>query len=168
MTVHNLTEQEWIEYIEGSMDADRQRPVDAHVAICEDCARTASQLRRWREEFRREGARLREAMATPQADIEHMLEVSLERIYAMHPPRGSVYEALMALRSLIEPILGPGTVRSAMNLASRPLAVKPEEIMAPEWGAFVSGMSEATSKVCGLTAGRLVQLAGASLGNTLR
>jgi anti-sigma factor RsiW len=168
MEVHNLSEQEWIEYIEARMDPDRQGHVDAHVATCGECARTASQLRHWREELSREGARLREAMAVPETDIERMLASSLERIYAIRSSGGSVAEALLALRLLIEPILGPGTVRSAMSLASHRLATEPEQITAPEWGAFVSGMSEATSKVCGLTAGRLVQLAGTSLATTLR
>jgi anti-sigma factor RsiW len=40
------------DYLDGALDADEQRRIDAHLAACGDCART---LEQWREVVRLTG-----------------------------------------------------------------------------------------------------------------
>ena len=123
----------------------------------------------WNQALSSEGARLRAAMELPQADIERMLADSLARIAASgaRPARLSASDVLMAMRSLLEPVFGNGTMTAAVNVALRESGTQLDGIAASNWREFVARLSTAIAQVCGLAAGRLVDLAGVSLGNAL-
>ena len=68
-----------------------------------------------------------------------------------------------SLRFLMEPICGPGTARAAIELAVQRSAGDGSRVTGRNWRLFVGNLSDATSLICGLAAGRLVDRAGQCL-----
>jgi anti-sigma factor RsiW len=151
---HGISEQQWMDYLEGNLAVEVRAQLEEHVASCAECSRSLGELRAWRERLQEEGARLQGVLELPEPEMERMLAASLERIQSVRPGALSLENAIMALGSLIEPILGRGTVRAATDLGRR---------RAADWPGFVAAMSDGIAAVCGLAAGRLVTMAGASL-----
>jgi predicted anti-sigma-YlaC factor YlaD len=166
---HETAQQHWVDYIEGKLDGAGQQQLDAHMAGCLECRGAFAEFRAWHETLRTEGSRMREAFYKPQADIEQMLAQSLERISAVRPAGSArtIADVMAALRSLLEPVFGQGTMAAAIDAALLKSGAVVENLGAANWESFVADLSEAISSVCGLTAGRLVALAGGSFGHGL-
>jgi hypothetical protein len=158
---HEITEYEWMEFHEGTADAAVRQRIDAHLAVCEECAGMHAALVQGQARLRREGAQLREALATTDA-TERMLSDSLARIAAEAPaPRRLASESLLMLQALLEPLFGAGAARIAIDHTLETSA--PGGLTAASWRFFVSKLSDAIQPVFGSAAGRLVLSAGAAL-----
>jgi len=157
-----------MEYIEGTMDAADRARIGQHVSACVECSSTLANLSAWHEAIASEGDRLRAAMDAQPLDTERMLRECLQRITAELPAPGrSVSEALAALRALLAPIFGQGTVTAAVNQALRRTGLAVSALSASNWLVFIKAFSAVISEICGIAAGRLADLAGISLGSSL-
>jgi anti-sigma factor RsiW len=165
---HGLSEQKWIEFLDGALRADEAAEIRAHLRGCTSCRQLAAELARWRELLAEEGRRLRAALAGPEAEPDAMLRRTLARIRHSGAPyradgRWTLTEALAVLRFLMEPICGPGTVRAVVDHAVARSAATGRPLTWNDWGRFVGNLSETTSSVCGSAVGRLVERAGLCL-----
>ncbi len=166
---HGITEQQWVEYIDGGLDAETRERVLTHANNCAECANLLSDLKAWRELMTVEAARLRHACALPDNQLDDMLTRSLERIHEAEPAalrRGldwTVREAMSLLHSLTESFGGPGTARATMDLAVLRSTDSRGEITGSNWKLFVANLSEVIDSVCGSAAARVVGRAGACL-----
>ena len=163
MMKHGITEQQWMDFHEGTLDAASRAIIQGHLAVCSECASLHEEVVMWREHLTREGERIREAMALPEAELERMLAESLERVAAAGPVarQCGAAEAVAKLRTLLAPVFGAGTVRAACDAAWRRSA--PDGITAATWAAFSRALSEIIQPVCGMAAGRLVGCAAEAL-----
>jgi anti-sigma factor RsiW len=165
---HGISEQKWVEFLDGALRADEAAEIRAHLRGCTSCRQLASELFRWRELLAEEGKRLRAALAGPETALHAMLRRSLARIRQSGAPDGvdarwTLTEALAVLRFLMEPICGPGTVRAVVDRAVARSAATGRSLTWNDWGRFVGNLSETTSSVCGSAVGRLVERAGLCL-----
>ncbi|HXG31785.1 MAG TPA: zf-HC2 domain-containing protein [Bryobacteraceae bacterium] len=165
---HGISEQKWVEFLDGALRADEAAAIRAHLRDCPACRQLASELSRWRELLAEEGRRLRAALGGPEADLDAMLRRCLARIRRSGTPeradaRWTLTEALAVLRFLMEPFCGPGTVRAVVDRAVARSAATGRMLTWNDWGRFVGNLSETTSAVCGSAVGRLVERAGLSL-----
>ncbi|PWU05203.1 MAG: hypothetical protein C5B51_15240 [Terriglobia bacterium] len=160
---HGFTEQEWMEFSEGAMGASSRSRLEAHLAVCAECAAKLDAIRVWHQRLSTEGERLRVAMELPEIDRERMLAQSLERIAAEYPSaeRRGPAEALAALRALLGPVFGAGMIRAAVDAALERGA--PGGINAASWSAFAAELREMIQPACGLAAGFLALRAAMSL-----
>lgn len=166
---HGISEEQWIELIEGSLPQLESARLRAHASHCEECAGTLRELTVWRDKLVEEAAQVRAAFATSPADLDRLLAESLQRIRLVEPvearrrPGRSFREAVMLLRLLVEPFCGSGTATAAVRLAVRRSTVDglPENPAA--LSLFISNMSETMASLCGKEAGRLVNQVGVSL-----
>lgn len=160
---HGIKEQDWIAFTDGTLDRAAVESIEAHLAVCAECAAIQADLARWRHRLSEEGREIRRAMELCDADMERMLSESLHRIGAVKNelPRRSAMESLALLRSLLEPVFGQGIVRAAIDRALGSRA--PAGISAETWYSFIDSLSGAIQTVCGSAGGRLVSRAGASL-----
>jgi hypothetical protein len=159
---HGIKPEEWIEFNEGTLDGPRQARIEAHLEACAECRQTRDDLNLWRGRLRDEGKRLREALTLEPSQVERMLAETLERVAV---PRRGAADSVLLLRSLLDPVFGPGAMRAAVEAAMR--RVSPEGVTAATWKAFVDGFAENIKSMCGLAAGRLAGRAGLSLGVSL-
>ena len=160
----------WLEYVDGVAPIEDTRGIRMHIAGCEECSRTFSELRAWHELMTSEASRLHAAMDLPDRDVERLLEHTMEKIRAaepacLHTDLGwTISEGMILLRSLLEPICGLGTAKAAMDLAvQRATANQPGSLSERNWRLFVSNLSDAVASICGSAAGRLVGQAGTCL-----
>ena len=167
---HGISEQQWLEYIDGALPARERARVWEHIEACPECAQTLRELDGWRALISEEGARLRLSAQLPEAEIDSLLAGCLERIRAGEPAGlrlglgWTVTEGMILLRSLMEPMCGLGTARATISLAARrSTADQQGHITERNWRIFVANLSEAIASVCGSAAGRLVSRAGVFL-----
>jgi anti-sigma factor RsiW len=156
---HGISEEQWIEYLEGGLvELDGARFGD-HLSACPECAATLVELSFWRGKLAEEAARMRAAFETSPDQIDRLLAASLERIGRSHPS-WTFREAVMLLRLLVEPFCGSGTAGAAVQLAMQRSTAHGWPENPATWDLFVSNMSEMMSSVCGTEAGRLVNQVG--------
>ena len=167
---HDISEQQWLEYLEGSLPRERQDRIRNHLGGCAECAALLQELRAWHELMTREGSRLRLSFEVPGREIDHLIAGALERIRAAGPHElrirnaWTAAEGMFLLHSLMEPICGLGTARATMNLAvQRSTAGTSGNVNGSNWRLFVANLSEAIASVCGSAAGRLVDRVGVCL-----
>ncbi len=167
---HGILEEQWIEYVDGSLDGREHGRLRDHARACPECAETLREISAWREKLVAEAARVRAAIETSPADLDRLLRASLLRIRSFDPvahlgdPNWSFREAVMLLRLLVEPFCGPGTAGATIHLAVQRSTLNEMYVdPATAWNLFVSNMSEVVSSVCGTAAGRLVNQVGACL-----
>jgi anti-sigma factor RsiW len=163
MRDHGITDQQWMDFHDGKLDAPSRATIEGHLAACAECASLHEELVIWRERLAGEGARIRQAMELPEPELERMLAASLERVAAARPAawRGGAAEAVAMLRTLLAPVLGAGTVRAACDAALRLAA--PDGITAATWATFTRALGEIIRAICGIAAGRLVGRAAETL-----
>jgi hypothetical protein len=168
---HGISEEQWIQYIEGCLPELEGSGVRDHASLCSECAATLRELTLWHEKLTEEAAQVRAAFATSPASLDHLLADSLERIRGAEAKQSttaswSFREAAMLLRLLVEPFCGSGIAGAAISLAVRRSTVDglPENTVT--WTLFVSNMSETMASLCGKEAGRLVNQVGISLAVT--
>jgi anti-sigma factor RsiW len=164
---HGISEQDWLEFVDGTLDSGRSRKIEQHVAVCPGCAGLRAELEAWHEILREEASRLQLAIDCPEDEVDRMLETAIERIHKLEPAgirtcaSWTTAEALMLMRSLLEPFCGVGTACATMNLAARRASAGEDgEVTGRNWPVFVSNLSEALASVCGMAAARLVDRAG--------
>jgi anti-sigma factor RsiW len=166
----HVSEQEWMDYLSGTLDREKASRVRHHADTCPECAALLAELSSWHRSLTGEGARMREALKLPPAEMDRFLERSMERIRVACPEgiqaarRRTASEGLFLLRSLIEPIFGSGTARVVIDLAVRRCTVGPSpELSSREWPLFVNNLSESLASIGGSAAARLVNRAGIAL-----
>jgi anti-sigma factor RsiW len=166
----HISEAEWLEYLGGSLPRAEASRILRHVETCPDCAQAHSELADWHNRLSNEGARLRRALTLPEAEMDRFVDQAVGEICggvpcAIRRASGrSTAEGMFLLRSLIEPILGPGTARVAIDLAVRRCTLNPEvELRGGDWPLFVNNLSETLGSISGAAAARLISRAGAAL-----
>lgn len=167
---HGISEQQWLEYVDGTLSEREVARLRTHLLICAECAEVPIELNEWRELMLKEARTLRGNVLLSELEIESLLVRSIERIRQQAPPvirnsfRWSTAEGMLLLRSLMEPICGLGTARATMTLAARRSTADDESrITERNWRLFVANLSDAIASVCGSAAGRLISRAGACL-----
>lgn len=167
---HDISEQEWLEYMNGSLPRARQDRIRNHIEGCAECAALLQELNAWHQLMAQEGSRLRLSFEIPEREIDHLITGAIERIRAAEPQELQVCgawtpaEGMFLLHSLMEPICGLGTARATMNLAvQRSTADSSGGVNGGNWRLFVANLSEAIASVCGSAAGRLVDRVGVCL-----
>jgi anti-sigma factor RsiW len=170
---HGISEQKWVEFLDGALGADEAAEMRAHLRGCPTCGQLAGELSRWRELLAEEGRQLRAALERPETEWQAMLRRSLARIRRSGAREGAearwtLTEALAVLRFLMEPICGPGTVRAVVDCAVARSAAVGRPLTWNDWGRFVGNLSETTSSVCGSAVGRLIERAGLCLAPEAR
>lgn len=143
--------------------------MESHLAVCTMCRDTVRALERWEHALASEGAHMRGALdRDPQPDFERLLSESLQRLrVSPATPRPlTAAHAILALRRLLDPLLGAGAVSAAVELAIRKSG-GPDGAVPSRWHDFVNAFGEEIASAYGIAAARLVELAGASLGNDL-
>ena len=166
---HDISEQEWLEYLGGTLPGARSEYIRRHIETCAECAQLLRELTDWRQLLANEGSRLRGALSLPEEEMDGFVESSVKKIWVAGPRFGSgrtrtAAEGLFLLRSLIEPIFGSGTARVAIDLAVRRCTVNPGAgLCGGDWPLFVNNLSEALASISGTAAARLVTRAGAAL-----
>ena len=167
---HGISEQQWIEYLDGSLNKQESARLRDHARSCPECAETLRELSLWREKLVEEAAVVRAAFEASPADLDRLLSASLQRIRPFEPaayfsdPSWSFREAVTLLRLLVEPFCGSGTAGATIHLAVQRSTLNGSYTDTPAaWNLFVSNMSEVVSSVCGTAAGRLVNQVGACL-----
>lgn len=161
---HGFNEQQWLSYIEGTLDGAERRLLEEHLAVCQECAAETVQQRRWHDQLRQEGLKLSAALQAHQdaADFEWLMRRSLDSLRGDRPA-WTVREGLSLLRFVMEPICGSGATRAAMNLAIKRSAGEENALSETNWGLFIGNLREATTLVCGLATGRLISRAGSCM-----
>jgi anti-sigma factor RsiW len=159
---HGLSEEKWIEYLEGGLPPPEAARLKAHAAGCPECGEMLRGLSVWRQNLVVEAARIREAFETSPEDLDRLLAASLGRIRETRNP-WTFREAVTLLRLLLEPFCGSGTAGAAVHLAVRKSTAEGSDENSADWNCFVSNMSEMMSSVCGTEAGRLIHQVGVSL-----
>jgi hypothetical protein len=161
---NHITDADWLEFFDSPGESARSRRVREHAADCPSCAKLLDSLERVCEGLATEGARMRDALALPDEEIDALLGRCLARIRTEPHVGWSAAEATLLLRVLIEPICGRGTAGATINLARRrSLAAADEHLTSGSWSVFISNLSDAMASVCGAAAGRLVRRAGFSI-----
>jgi anti-sigma factor RsiW len=167
---HGILEQQWIEYLQGTLRGSELARLRDHLGACPECAGTLRELSLWRRKLVAEAALVRAAFETSPARLDQLLAASLDRIRALEPaalqsdPGWSFREAVMLLRLLVEPFCGSGTAGATINLAVQRSTLKGDSADTPAaWSLFVRNLSEVMSSICGTAAGRLVNQVGACL-----
>src|SRR4051812_46336607 len=127
----HFSEQDWLEYLSGTLPQNRAASIRQHVEVCGGCAELFGELTRWHGLITSEGSRLREALVLPREEMDRFVERSVGRICQASPvavPCGegrTAVEGMFLLRSLMEPIFGTGTARVAIDLAVHRCTVDP-------------------------------------------
>jgi len=167
---HGFSEQQWIDYLDGSLDMRQSAGLRDHARSCPECAERLRELSLWHEKLVEEAAVVRGAFDASLTDLDRLLSASLERIRPFEPsayfgdPSWSFREAVTLLRLLVEPFCGSGTAGATIHLAVQRSTLNGIYADTPAaWNLFVSNMSEVVSSVCGTAAGRLVNQVGACL-----
>ncbi|MGA2148567.1 MAG: hypothetical protein ABSH49_26785 [Bryobacteraceae bacterium] len=166
---HDISEQEWLDYVSGVLAPARAAFIRSHAATCVKCARTLGSFAEWHDLMMQEGSRLRSALELPSDEMESFIADSVEAICAGERPGSrswswSVAEGLFFMRVLMEPICGAGTARASIKLAVERSTTRSEGgLCRRNWQLFVANLSEVVASICGLAAGSLVKHAGASL-----
>jgi anti-sigma factor RsiW len=167
---HNISEREWLEYLGGRLPRARAARIGRHVETCAECAQLLGELTGWSRLLAKEGSRLRSALSVPEDEMDRLIERTVEEIRltdSQYQRRGrgrTTAQGLFLLRLLIEPFVGSGTARIAIDLAVRRCTVDPgSELCGGDWPLFVNNLSETLASICGSAAARLVARAGAAL-----
>ncbi len=158
---HGFSEETWIKWSEGTLDAPSRHRMEEHVTACAECARMQTEMRLWRERLAEEGAKLRSALTLPEPEISRMLAESLERV---QQPDYRAAEGLAFLRALLAPVLGAGAIRAAIDRSV--LRAAPNGMSSRLWAAFTAEFKQTIEAIHGVAAGRLA--AGAALSLTIR
>ena len=110
--------------------------------------------KQWDTALQLEGARLRNAASSDDAQVEHLLRKCLTELASSGP--WTRPQATLLMRSLLEPLCGAGAARTITDLATR-------RSDHDNWRAFVNNLSDDVESICGSAAGLLVGRAGLSL-----
>ena len=164
MSMHGFSEQQWLEFLDGSLPAAQTARFTAHVGQCGDCRRTASELRAWQAAISAEAGRLCEGFHRSEAEVAALLDRFLDRLH-----RGGaaipIEKRLLLLNVLLTPLCGPEAVRRLVRAAGS--ACCAPALRDADWTLFINHLSALAASVCGTSAGRLIHQAGARLGGHL-
>ena len=118
-----ISEHQWLEFVDGTADPVVAGRIRRHTEVCRECARTLDELRRWHIAIGLEATRLSRSVELTGGMLDRMLAESLGRIQELEPAAlahdggWTPDQAVVLLRSLMEPICGLGAARAAMNVA---------------------------------------------------
>lgn len=164
MSMHGFSEQQWLEFLEGALPADQTARLTAHVGQCEECSRTASELRTWQAAISAEAGRLCQGFHRSEAEISALLDRFFDRLYRGGPAI-PIEKRLLLLDVLLTPLCGPEAVRRLVRAAGS--ACRAADLQDSDWPLFITHLSALAASVCGTAAGRLIHQAGARLGGRL-
>ena len=169
--MHGISEQEWMEYLGGTMAPAAAGRIQSHIETCPGCAELVREQRIWHDRMTKEAARVRWALELPEEDMARLLARTLAEIerpggLPEEARRGrTTVESMLLMQTLMEPIFGAGTARMAMELAVRRSTTDPRgDLENSDWPLFVTNLSETVATFCGSAARRLVSCAGVCLG----
>ena len=167
---HGVTQQQWLDFMDGNLDAGRRREIQQHLELCPECYGDYLEMMAWGHAIESEASRLRDAIDRAEPGMDRLVQDALERIRAvgLEPCAAGPYttsRSLFVLRTLLAPICGIGTARAAIQLARRDAGLLAgDRFGASEWRDFVAILSRTISQQCGIAAGRLIVSVGLGLG----
>ncbi|MCU1236440.1 MAG: hypothetical protein JWP63_4407 [Candidatus Solibacter sp.] len=167
---HGITEQQWLAFLEDSLEPRERMRIQAHLDGCPDCRNLYSEMHAWGQAIARGAAKLRAGAELSEVQIERFVAMALigirvaRRESKRRNESWSVPEALVLLRALLAPFCGLGTARAAVQLAVRESDLDEEgSASGTHWGKFVAYLTQTISQQCGISTGRLVGRVGVCL-----
>jgi anti-sigma factor RsiW len=83
---HGISEQQWLEYVDGTLSEREVARLRTHLLICAECAEVPIELNEWRALMLEEARTLRGNVVLSDFEIETLLAKSIERIRQQAPP----------------------------------------------------------------------------------
>lgn len=164
---HGFAQQEWFEYLEGTLPPAQRAHLSAHLDSCPQCAQLLHQIRAWEQKVEEEARSLVLHVERHPYDLDRMSTEMMCRIRLDSPPalaaRGMVFaEAVRLLQSVLDPLCGKGAAASAVRMAAeRTGGWLDRRLSSERWPVFVRNLGEGVGAVYGVPAQLLIERVGA-------
>lgn len=162
MTMHGLTDQEWIDYFDGVMEPEARDRLEAHLIGCELCWEFHDRMARTGERLRAAAERTRESLPFGDAQLHQALGSALGRLRggAARPP-ASVRARLDDLTAVMAPMCGVQTTSQALRAAALSSPARSlDAVTSDNWEPFLASLTSIAAVMCGETGAHLVWESG--------
>ena len=162
--MHEFSEDEWNDFLDGRADAVTGARFESHLGGCDECADLRRRLRLAEGQLRLQGGALQRAPFVPDEQVEAAWQrvVTQLRAKEITPQRVfSIPERLRFLEDLLMLLCGARTASNALRVAAEGLpAETPEQLSFDQWPQFLNKLTAIATVMCGKTGARLVQESG--------
>jgi anti-sigma factor RsiW len=162
--MHEFSEDEWNDYLDGRADPVTGARFEAHLSGCDECADLRRRLRLAEGQLRLQSGILQHAplMSEAQVDAAWQRVVTQLRAKEITPQRVfSIPERLRFLEDLLMLLCGARTASNALRVAAEGLSAEtPEQLSFDHWPQFLDKLTAITTVMCGKTGARLVWESG--------
>lgn len=160
---HEISEQEWIDYLDWRLDGSARAGIEAHLAGCQECREFYERLKRTVRLLDVAGTEVNRGL--PLADDQ--LNLGLARILArildaearqQHLTPRAVEERLNHLEESLAKMCGSWTAVNALRVAAEGTQARSLDQLTPDnWAPFLERLTSIASIFCGTAGARLVR-----------
>jgi len=104
-TGHGISDQQWVDYLEGTLPPDESARVQSHLSVCGDCQSLFAQLSSADAGLFSETTRLAQAIAVDDETVDRIRSGVLRRVRRTR----DVPARIERLRDLVSAMCGAGT-----------------------------------------------------------
>jgi anti-sigma factor RsiW len=172
---HGISDQDWVAYLDGSLDGSGRDRLEAHLIGCLACWNFYEEMAETNEWLKSGGSMVRRDL-TP---TDEQLQASFVEVFARindpllqeaGPQVGKlqtrytddlVRRRLDSLAAVIAPMCGESTALRALMCAAADSPARSLERLTPhDWGHFLASLTSIASVMCGETGASLVWESG--------
>lgn len=164
--IHGISDEEWISYLDGDLDADGRDRLEAHLIGCKRCWEFNERMLVSSSMLSAEGRSMRQNLALDDAALNSNLRSFFGRLRAESSVMGveqapEVRARLDSLKDVMTPMCGSTTaVRALMVAAQGSPAKSLERITEENWSPFLTTLKSIAVVMCGETGAHLVWESG--------
>ena len=156
---HGISEQDWIDYLDGGLGAEVRDRIEAHLIGCLACWQLYDELARARAALREGGERLRAGLALSDEGMWAGLHGVFARIGTGAPD--PVRARLGELEAVMAPLCGPKTAARAIRAAAVSSPARSlDRVTRDNWEPFLTSLTSIAAVMCGETGAHLVWESG--------
>lgn len=156
--MHDFSEREWAEYIDGIADEETRNRLEAHLFGCLSCWEFYDRMASTTEELRVAGDVLRRVHNAGDRALYNGLQRIFEKLGGEGAElAGSIQQRLGALTDVMAPMCGSQTALKALRAAAEDSPARSlDHLTEDNWAPFMKNLRSIATVVCGDTGAHLV------------
>ena len=159
--IHGISDQEWVAYLDGELEAvDRDR-LETHFIGCAICWEFFDRVARTTARLDAAGKATRHSVPLSDDELHRSMSEVLARIRRGRLQTTEVRERLDCLERVMAPMCGTTTATRALRAAAQGSPAQSlEYVTADNWTPFLSSLRSIAAVMCGETGAHLVWESG--------
>lgn len=147
---HGISAEEWVDWIEGKLHAERADFMSRHIRACRECRLTHDDLILAHGRLEALNRRLAVEDAPLEAAARvHAAVLARLRIGSATEAGDTLEPAVAELRNLVEPLCGGPATDRAMERAAARCSAGLGQLRREQWSQFLAQLSAILEVICG-------------------